>query len=106
MLQIQFLVDKLNDALEQSAEDFKAEYGRNKPTHDELILFMCQRGVRSKKAMEEATKLGYNKYVHFDGFSMYRSYHPGRSEANTWPPPLHLLALCTHFRLRPNPQYI
>lgn len=37
-------------------------YGRSKPKENDKILFYCQRGLRSKKAMEKAIQMGFIKY--------------------------------------------
>lgn len=57
-----FVVDKLRTALKQSDEKFKEKYGKSKPRKGQTLVFMCQSGSRSRRAMDLATSLGY-KYV-------------------------------------------
>jgi len=46
---------QLNDA------EFKAKYGRDKPSSDTELIFHCKMGGRAGKAADAAIKLGYTK---------------------------------------------
>uniref|UniRef100_A0A1B6GW32 Rhodanese domain-containing protein n=1 Tax=Cuerna arida TaxID=1464854 RepID=A0A1B6GW32_9HEMI len=68
----------INSALGKSAEEFKAAYGKSKPGESQQVLFLCQRGVRSKTAMERATKLGFKNALSLQGgWEMYSKLSKG-----------------------------
>lgn len=54
-------------ALKTSPDDFKVKYGRSKPKENQSVMFLCQRGVRSKAAMDQAIQIGYKKAMSFQG---------------------------------------
>lgn len=54
-------------ALQTSPEDFKEKYRRSKPKENQNVMFLCQRGVRSKQAMNQAIQMGYKKALSFQG---------------------------------------
>uniref|UniRef100_A0A1B6MES4 Rhodanese domain-containing protein n=1 Tax=Graphocephala atropunctata TaxID=36148 RepID=A0A1B6MES4_9HEMI len=65
-------LQQLNNALGKSAQEFQAAFGRSKPSESQQLLFLCQRGVRSKAAMERAVKMGYKNSLSFQGgWEMY-----------------------------------
>ncbi|KAG8299751.1 rhodanese domain-containing protein CG4456-like [Homalodisca vitripennis] len=65
-------LQQINSALGKSAEEFKAAYGKSKPGESQQVLFLCQRGVRSKTAMERAAKLGFKNALSLQGgWEMY-----------------------------------
>jgi rhodanese-related sulfurtransferase len=50
-------------------EDFKAEFGFDKPGLDETIVFSCKAGVRAKQAYQLAKNAGYSKVIYYAGGS-------------------------------------
>lgn len=44
-----------------SNEDFRGRFGREKPSKDAQIIFMCKVGIRSDKAAQTVTELGFRK---------------------------------------------
>jgi rhodanese-related sulfurtransferase len=72
---------KLNDCVEtlplpniqgglaMEEEDFKAEFGFDKPGLDETIVFSCKAGVRAKQACKLAKNAGYSKIMYYAGGS-------------------------------------
>nr|XP_009857709.1 thiosulfate sulfurtransferase/rhodanese-like domain-containing protein 3 [Ciona intestinalis] len=54
-------------ALELCDKDFKAEYGIEKPSKDDKIVFVCLAGVRSTWALQIAQVGGYKNSQHYMG---------------------------------------
>jgi len=57
-----------------SEENFKRQYGKDKPTKDTKIIFTCQAGKRSATMQEKVQKLGYKKYIQKYFFYNYQIY--------------------------------
>ncbi|CAM9246971.1 thiosulfate:glutathione sulfurtransferase-like isoform X1 [Lampetra fluviatilis] len=61
-------VSELEAALSLPATDFLLKYGVAKPqASDSDVVFHCGVGVRSQRALDTATKLGYHGVRHFPG---------------------------------------
>ncbi|CAG9860214.1 unnamed protein product [Phyllotreta striolata] len=61
-------LDELEDALRNlSVDEFREKYGINKPSKNHVIIFSCNSGNRSAKALEMADKLGYKMAKHYPG---------------------------------------
>ncbi|XP_020490217.1 thiosulfate sulfurtransferase/rhodanese-like domain-containing protein 3 [Labrus bergylta] len=58
---------QVNSALQLAEEEFKEKYGGEMPQQTDNIVFSCLAGVRSKKALNTATSLGYNDVQHYPG---------------------------------------
>ncbi|XP_028653687.1 thiosulfate sulfurtransferase/rhodanese-like domain-containing protein 3 [Erpetoichthys calabaricus] len=58
---------QIEEALKLDPEDFKQKYGEKMPSKSDHIIFSCLAGVRSQKALETATSLGYTKVQHYPG---------------------------------------
>ncbi|XP_056142378.1 thiosulfate sulfurtransferase/rhodanese-like domain-containing protein 3 [Lampris incognitus] len=58
---------QVNVALQLDSEEFKEKYGGDMPQPTDNIVFTCLAGVRSKKALDTATSLGYNDVQHYPG---------------------------------------
>lgn len=53
------------EALELSESDFEHKYGRAKPSSkSDSIIFHCMGGVRSRRVLDAAHELGYDRYTH------------------------------------------
>ncbi|GAB0089894.1 Rhodanese domain-containing protein [Sergentomyia squamirostris] len=44
-----------------SDEDFRKRFGRHKPSRDDEVIFMCKVGIRSEKAAQAVTQMGFHK---------------------------------------------
>lgn len=44
------------------ADEFKAKFGRDKPSAASEVIFHCKMGGRAGKAAEVATTIGFEKY--------------------------------------------
>ena len=53
----------LKETLQMAPEMFKEKYGREKPTQDDKLIFMCRSGFRSGTALKMAMELDYKKYI-------------------------------------------
>ena len=51
----------LRETLSLPTETFEYLFNRKKPSSDDLIIFSCQMGVRSGKAVHIANKIGFTK---------------------------------------------
>ena len=60
-LNIYFLVDSLESALNLLPEQFEKEYHHRKPQTNEPIIFACKRGIRVLRARVIALNHGYQK---------------------------------------------
>ncbi|XP_041649807.1 thiosulfate sulfurtransferase/rhodanese-like domain-containing protein 3 [Cheilinus undulatus] len=58
---------QVNTALQLVPEEFKEKYGGEMPQQTDSVVFTCLAGVRSKKALDAATSLGYNAAQHYPG---------------------------------------
>lgn len=56
-------VDEVGEALQMNPVDFKEKYCQVKPSKSDRLVFSCLAGVRSKKAMDTAISLGFNRCV-------------------------------------------
>jgi rhodanese-related sulfurtransferase len=52
---------EVHDALQMTEEDFQSKYSRGKPSADDKIVMYCMGGIRSRRALNSALSLGYNK---------------------------------------------
>ncbi|XP_055702983.1 rhodanese domain-containing protein CG4456 isoform X5 [Phlebotomus papatasi] len=50
-----------------SNEDFRGRFGREKPSKDAQIIFMCKVGIRSDKAAQTVTELGFRNAKNYKG---------------------------------------
>ncbi|XP_075920304.1 thiosulfate:glutathione sulfurtransferase-like isoform X2 [Petromyzon marinus] len=61
-------VSELESALSLPVADFSLKYGVPKPEpSDSDVVFHCGVGVRSQRALDTATRLGYTRVRHFPG---------------------------------------
>ncbi|XP_075156424.1 rhodanese domain-containing protein CG4456-like [Haematobia irritans] len=58
-------------------EEFKATYGRDKPTVNTTIVFQCRSGRRSQQAAEYAVALGYKNVKNYKGSWIDWAEHEG-----------------------------
>uniref|UniRef100_A0A674N4B5 Sulfurtransferase n=1 Tax=Takifugu rubripes TaxID=31033 RepID=A0A674N4B5_TAKRU len=58
---------QVNTALQLGPEDFREKYGGEMPQQADKIVFSCLAGIRSKKALDQATSLGYKNVQHYPG---------------------------------------
>ena len=56
-------------ALKMSEEDFRDEYGVDKPKVTDEVIFTCKAGTRSHMAVTLAYALGFSKAKHYPGGS-------------------------------------
>lgn len=56
-------MDEVGEALQMNSRDFKEKYHEVKPSKSDSLVFSCFAGVRSKKAMDTAISLGFNRCV-------------------------------------------
>lgn len=56
-------MDEVGEALQMNPREFKEKYGEEKPSKSDRLVFSCLAGVRSKKAMDTAISLGFNRCV-------------------------------------------
>lgn len=62
-LNLNFSVNQVEDVLKNTSnDDFKRQFNRDKPNHDQQLVFSCRLGARALKASEMASGLGYTKY--------------------------------------------
>lgn len=54
-------VGQVNTALQLGPEEFREKYGGEMPQEADKIVFTCLAGIRSKKALDTATSMGYKK---------------------------------------------
>ena len=57
------------NAFEMDPDDFEVNFGFEKPTPDETLVFTCAAGIRSVYACQFAAKAGYSKLVNYMGGS-------------------------------------
>ncbi|XP_057594838.1 thiosulfate sulfurtransferase/rhodanese-like domain-containing protein 3 isoform X2 [Hippopotamus amphibius kiboko] len=55
-------LDKVGEALQMNPKDFKEKYNEVKPSISDSLVFSCLAGVRSKKAVDTAISLGFNRW--------------------------------------------
>lgn len=61
-------IEELEEALKNSDEAFRKNYGAEKPGRNANdIVFFCRLGIRSSRAVKIARKLGYNSPRHYPG---------------------------------------
>ncbi|XP_072911850.1 thiosulfate sulfurtransferase/rhodanese-like domain-containing protein 3 [Hemitrygon akajei] len=58
---------EVEQTLQLDPERFMEMYKERMPTTSDKIVFSCLAGLRSKKALDTATSLGYSRAVHFPG---------------------------------------
>lgn len=56
-------MDEVGEALQMNSKDFREKYNEVKPAKFDSLVFSCLAGVRSKKAVDTAVSLGFNRYV-------------------------------------------
>lgn len=56
-----FVVGQLEENLKLADDEFKAKYGRDKPSKEAEVIFHCKMGGRAGKAAEVAESLGFEK---------------------------------------------
>ncbi|XP_049754047.1 thiosulfate sulfurtransferase/rhodanese-like domain-containing protein 3 isoform X2 [Elephas maximus indicus] len=54
-------LDEVGQALQMNPRDFKDKYNEVKPSQSDNLVFSCLAGVRSKKALDTAISLGFNR---------------------------------------------
>ncbi|CAI9570178.1 unnamed protein product [Staurois parvus] len=54
-------------ALQLTPQEFEAKYHKKLPEKSNTLVFSCLAGIRSGKALEVATSLGYNQIHHYLG---------------------------------------
>ena len=54
-------VGELAAALQGPSEDFETKYGFSQPAKDAQLVFSCRSGNRSRRAMDAALELGFQK---------------------------------------------
>ena len=54
-------MDEVGEALQMTPRNFKEKYCEAKPSKSDRLVFSCLAGVRSKKAMDTAISLGFNR---------------------------------------------
>ena len=55
------VVGEVHKALQLQEKDFKMLYNSKKPSTEDDIVFHCMRGIRSRRALNSAYSLGYEK---------------------------------------------
>uniref|UniRef100_H0XIF6 Rhodanese domain-containing protein n=1 Tax=Otolemur garnettii TaxID=30611 RepID=H0XIF6_OTOGA len=58
---------EVGEALQMTPRDFKEKYNEVKPSKSDSLVFSCLAGVRSKKALDTAVSLGFNRSQHYAG---------------------------------------
>lgn len=58
---------QVNTAFQLHPEEFKEKYGAEMPQLMDNVVFSCLAGIRSKKALDTATSLGYKNVQHYPG---------------------------------------
>ncbi|XP_071451952.1 rhodanese domain-containing protein CG4456-like isoform X2 [Hetaerina americana] len=58
---------ELEAALKMDDQEFETQYKHKKPEKDAEIVFSCRSGNRSRRAMDLARTLGYDKSKHYIG---------------------------------------
>lgn len=56
-------------ALSMDEDDFRAQFGFDKPGFDETIVFSCKAGIRSQQAAQLAKMAGYTDILDYMGGS-------------------------------------
>ncbi|KAF3831780.1 hypothetical protein GH733_000592 [Mirounga leonina] len=56
-------LDEVGEALQMNPKDFKEKYNEVKPSKSDSLVFSCLAGVRSKKALDTAISLGFNRCI-------------------------------------------
>ncbi|KAG8582299.1 hypothetical protein GDO81_007999 [Engystomops pustulosus] len=57
----------LVSALQMTPTDFQKKYEKKMPEKSNTLVFSCLAGIRSSKALDVATKLGYNRVHNYAG---------------------------------------
>lgn len=57
----------LQAGLQLTPEEFEAKYHKKLPEKSNTLVFSCLAGIRSGRALEVATSLGYNRVHHYSG---------------------------------------
>ncbi|XP_059613949.1 rhodanese domain-containing protein CG4456-like isoform X3 [Phlebotomus argentipes] len=60
-------LNSVEESLKMSDEDFKAKYGRDKPTKEQEVIFHCRSGGRAGKAATAAEALGFVNAKNYKG---------------------------------------
>ncbi|KAG0167388.1 hypothetical protein DFQ28_006354 [Apophysomyces sp. BC1034] len=60
-------LSKFQNAWTASSEDFRNDFGFDKPEYRETIVVYCQAGVRSARAAEYLRQLGYSGVLNYYG---------------------------------------
>lgn len=56
-------MDEVGEALQMNSKDFREKYNEVKPSKSDRLVFSCLAGARSKKALDTAVSLGFNRYI-------------------------------------------
>ncbi|KAM5163771.1 thiosulfate sulfurtransferase/rhodanese-like domain-containing protein 3 [Mantella aurantiaca] len=57
----------LSAALQLTPKEFEAKYHNKLPAKSNTVVFSCLAGIRSGRALDVATSLGYNRVHHYSG---------------------------------------
>ncbi|XP_072264791.1 rhodanese domain-containing protein CG4456-like [Pyxicephalus adspersus] len=57
----------LQAALQLSPKEFEAKYHKKLPEKSNMVVLSCLAGIRSAKALDVATSLGYNRVHNYSG---------------------------------------
>lgn len=60
-------VGTLEETLKLPADEFKTNFGRDKPDNDTEVIFSCRLGGRAAKAAEVAKELGFENSRVYQG---------------------------------------
>uniref|UniRef100_A0A1L8DUC5 Putative heat shock protein n=1 Tax=Nyssomyia neivai TaxID=330878 RepID=A0A1L8DUC5_9DIPT len=60
-------LNSVEESLKMSNEDFKAKYGRDKPSKEQEVIFHCRLGGRAGKAHDIAVALGFANAKNYKG---------------------------------------
>lgn len=60
-------IGDLTAALQMTPKDFELKYHQKLPDKSNTVVFSCLAGIRSKKALEVASSLGFNRIYNYGG---------------------------------------
>ncbi|XP_063299630.1 thiosulfate sulfurtransferase/rhodanese-like domain-containing protein 3 isoform X1 [Pelobates fuscus] len=70
-------IGELVAALQMSPGDFEEKYHQKLPDKSDTVVFSCLAGIRSKKALDVASSLGFNQtYNYGGGFQDWARHEP------------------------------
>jgi 3-mercaptopyruvate sulfurtransferase SseA len=68
------IVAEVGTALQRSENDFKLQFGFDKPSKDDELVFYCKAGIRAMSGAEQAASLGYKSFCYTGSWTDWASH--------------------------------